>query len=83
MNNIPLDVKFSSELLRRYLIANPNEARRIAIAHFEDHSVLAIKFNNLKMKLHNLETENIKLRSTNTHQSVTLPAFLNSERGAS
>ena len=83
MNNIPLDVKFSSKRLRRYLIANPHEARRLAIAHFEDHSVLAIKFNNLKMKLHNLETENIKLRSAKTHQSVTLPALRNLNRGAS
>ena len=77
MNNLPVEIEFSSERLKRHLQENPHDATRLAIAHFEDHSVLAIKFNNLKMKLHNLETENIKLRSANTHQSVTLPSFSN------
>ena len=81
MNNIPLSVKFSSERLRRYLIKNPHEAIRLAIAHFEDHSVLAIKLKDLELK--NQELKNIKLGSAKTHSDVTLPAFLNPDRGAS
>ena len=77
MNNIPLDVKFSYERLRRYLIANPNEARRLAIAHFEDFAILAIEFKKLEIERQALEIENIKLRSTKTNHTVSLPSFSN------
>ena len=76
MNNLPLEIELSSERLRRHLQENPHDATRLAIAHFEDFAILAIEFKKLEM-------ENSKLRSAKTHQSVTLPALRNLNRGAS
>ena len=78
MNNIPLDLQFSIERLKRYLEDNPGDANKLAIAHFEDFSVLAIEYKKLELQRQALEIENIKLRST----KVSLPSFLVKNRGA-
>ena len=82
MNEIPLDIKFSAERLRRYLQSNPDDANRLAIAHFEDFSILAIEYKKLEIERQALELENIKLRSAKSHRTVSLPSFV-SNRGAS
>ena len=80
MNEIPLDIKFPAERLRRYLKENPDDANRLAIAHFEDFSMLAIEFKKLEIQRQALEIENIKLKSAKTHRTVSLPSFV-SDRG--
>ena len=77
MNNLPVELEFSAERLRRYLKNNPDDANRLAIAHFEDFSMLAIEYKKLKMKRQALEIENIKLRST----KVSLHSFISNNRG--
>ena len=77
MNNIPVEIEFSVERLERYLEANPHDANRLAIAHFEDFSMLAIEYKKLEMQRRALEIENIKLRSA----KVSLPSFLVKNRG--
>ena len=77
MNKIPLNLQFSVERLKRYLEENPHDANRLAIAHFEDFSVLAIEFKKLEMQRQALEIENSKLR----YSKVSLPSFI-SNRGA-
>ena len=79
MNKLPVELEFSVERLKRYLEDNPHDAKRLAIAHFEDFSVLAIEFKKLEMQRQALEIENIKLRST----KVSLPSFLIKNRGVS
>ena len=81
MNEIPLDIKFSAERLKRYLEENPHDANRLAIAHFEDFSMLAIEYKKLEIERQALEIENIKLRSAKTHRTVSLPSFVSNNRG--
>jgi len=80
MNNIPLDLQFSIERFKRYLEDNPHDAKRLAIAHFEDFSMLVIEYKKLEMQRQALEIENSKLRSAKTHRTVSLPSFV-SNRG--
>ena len=79
MNSLPLELELSVERLKRHLEANPHDANRLAIAHFEDFSILAIEFKKLEMQRQALELENIKLRSA----KVSLPSFLIKNRGVS
>ena len=81
MNKLPVELEFSVERLKRYLEDNPHDAKRLAIAHFEDFSVLAIEFKKLEMQRQALEIENIKLRSAKTHRTVSLPCFVSNNRG--
>ena len=81
MNNIPVEIEFSVERLKRYLEANPHDANRLAIAHFEDFSMLAIEYKKLEMQRQALEIENIKLRSAKTHGTVSLPSFVSNRGG--
>jgi len=82
MDNIPIEIEFSSERLKRYLHENPHDATRLAIANFEDFAVLALEFKKLEIERQALEIENIKLRSAKTHRTVFLPSFV-SNRGRS
>ena len=80
MNNLPLELELSVERLRRHLEENPHDATRLAIAHFEDFSMLAIEYQKLEIERQALEIENIMLRSAKTHRTVSLPSFV-SNRG--
>jgi|GEM_PF-4378496 len=52
MKNTPsqLHNTFEVELLKRYLDANPQESRRLAIAHFEDYLELVHEYKKLEQK---------------------------------
>jgi len=81
MNKLPVELELSVERLKRHLEANPHDANRLAIAHFEDFSMLAIEYKKLEIERQALELENITLRSAKTHRTVYLPSFV-SDRGA-
>lgn len=80
MESINLELEFSVERLKRYLAENPTKAAELAIAHYEDFSVLALEYKQLQQKYEALQQENLGLKS---YQSPSLPSFIQSIRGES
>ncbi len=73
MNSLPLSVQFKSECYKRYFVENPDDAQELAIAYFEQFTVLADKYKQL-------EAQNKLLKSAlkKAHQAnpPSLPKFI-------
>ena len=67
--------------LRLYLQEFPKSAYDLAIDHYAKYLEIADDYKQLRIDFHNLQQENIRLKSAKTHPS--LPHFLSSNRGAS
>ena len=83
MEFVSLELELSVEQLKRYLQKYPEKAAELALAYFEDFSVLAIEQKRLEQSHEILQQENIRLKSQINHQSSLLPSFLNYNRGVS
>ena len=77
MEFISLELELSVERLRRYLQQHPEKAAELALAYFEDFSVLAIEHKRLEADFRLLQAQSLK------KHSASLPSFLNSNRGVS
>lgn len=83
MEFVSLELELSVERLKRYLQQHPEKATELALAYFEDFSVLAIEHKKLEQSYEILQQANIRLKSSGVHKSPSLPSFLNSKRGVS
>ena len=73
-----LELEFSVEQEKRYIKQNPERALELAIAYFEDFSVLVAEFKQLERDYKALQVENTRIKSSKTHKSVRPPSFVNS-----
>ena len=77
MQSSPLELQFSVERLRRFLHENPDQAARLAIAYFEDFSVLAIEHKQMENDFHAMQSHLIQLQQQQpSPKSPKLPHFL-------
>ena len=75
MSSTPLELDFSFECLKRYLHQHPNKAKELALAHYEDFSVLATEYKQLERDFQTIQTEFIQLQER-IIKSPQLPPFL-------
>ena len=73
MESLPIEYKFSSERLKRFLHAHPHQAHEYAVSHFEDYLAVVHEYRLLKTRHDQLQNELIKLRF---RKSPSLPSFL-------
>jgi len=73
MNNLPLSLQFQSECQRRYLIENPDLAQDFAIAYFEEHAILAHKYQQLAAQNKLLKSA---LKKAHRDNPPSLPKFI-------
>ena len=56
MMSLPLESELQVVRLKMYLEKNPQEAKELALQHYEDFLALAIKYRELQAELNNIET---------------------------
>ena len=66
MSFIPLELEFSLECLTRYLHHHPDSAQELALAYYEDFSLLAMEYKQLERDFRALESQLIQLQKNST-----------------
>ena len=75
MSSTPLELDFSLECLKRYLHQHPNKAKELALAYYEDFSLLAMEYKQLERDFQAMQIQLIQLQQSNI-KSPQLPPFL-------
>ena len=75
MSFIPLELEFSLECLTRYLHHHPEQAVELALAYYEDFSMLAMEYKQLERDFQAMQAELIQQKQPNI-KSPQFPPFL-------
>lgn len=75
-----IEREFAIISLTLYLKSHSDRAAILAVNYYEDYMNLADDFKQLRADFEALQVENIKLKSTRTTNSVSLPSWINSRK---